>query len=78
MIYGYVPTNYYFNSLHSIVSEAEHGIIAGRNIPLPLLTATPQFSGDGYTNIATNNEVLFLSILYNLVHVICTPIAASY
>ena len=56
-IYGYVPTNYYFSSLHSIVSEAEYGIIAGRNVRLPLLTAIPQFSGEGYTNIATNNEV---------------------
>jgi len=59
--YGYIPANYYFKSLHSITAEAENGIITGDNDPLPMLTAIPQFSGEGYTNI-TSDRVLLISI----------------
>lgn len=58
-IYGYVPANHYFSSLHSITAEAEYGIITDDNDPLPLLTTIPQFSGEGYTDI-TSDQVLSL------------------
>ena len=58
-VHGYVPTNYYFNSLHFILTEAEDGIIAFDLDPLPLFnTAVPDFSGDGYTIITTNGVSL--------------------
>jgi len=53
--HGYIPTNYYFNSLHFITTEAEDGIIAFDLDPLPFFnTAVPGFSGDGYTIITTD------------------------
>lgn len=57
-IYGYIPANHYFSSLHSIVVEAEEGVISGTDDSLPLLTTIPQFSGNGYTNISTDDRVI--------------------
>lgn len=63
MFYGYIPANYYFSSLHSIVAEAENGTI-GEDGPLPLLTTMPGFSGEGYTNITTgNNQVHIIDVV---------------
>lgn len=61
-IYGYIPANYYFSSLHSIVAEAEDGTIIGSDDPLPLLTTIPQFSGNGYTNITTDQVYCFSNV----------------
>ena len=59
-IYGYIPANHYFSSLHSIVAEAEDGVFYGTDTPVPLFTAVPQFSGRGYTNITTDGVLLLI------------------
>lgn len=57
-IYGYIPANHYFSSLHSIVVEAEDDMINATGALL--LTAMPQFSGLGYISVSTDNRVLLL------------------
>lgn len=65
-IYGYLQDNHFFSSLQSIVSEAEDGMIAGDNTPLPLLTTLTQFSGEGYTNITSDRVLSPIQCSYSI------------
>ena len=63
VIYGYIPPNYYFNSLHFISIEAEDGMVEFDNVPVPFFnTAVPGFSGSGYTIINTESVSYYMYI----------------